>query len=139
MKIQVKVSPAVIVELEAAKQKDLFKLMASAHEVFGEKCCGLCKSTDIVPRWRTATRVEGKKVETFEFPEYHCQNPKCRARLALGTINDDTGTLFPQRRLLPNGKVPGKKDNKDQASYGPHNGWSTYRPGKAEADGEGDE
>jgi hypothetical protein len=34
-------------------------------------------------------RVKGKKVETFEFPEYHCQNPQCRARLSLGTINDD--------------------------------------------------
>jgi hypothetical protein len=95
--------------------------------VFGEKECGLCKGTDIVPAWRTATRVKGKTVETFEFPEYHCQNPQCRARLSLGTINDPTGTLFPQRRLMPNGKVPGKKDDKSLAKYGPHNGWTKYK------------
>lgn len=128
MEMEVKVSPTRIIKLVAEKQKDLFKALASAHEVFGEKECGLCKGPDIVPVWRQTTRVTGKKVETFEFPEYHCQNPQCRARLSLGTINDDTGTLFPQRRLMPDGKVPGKKDNKELAKHGPHRGWTRWKP-----------
>ena len=124
MKAQVKVSPTVIIELDLPKQKDLFKAMASAHEVFGEKECGLCKSTNIGPIWRTATKMVGKKQEFYDYPEYHCRD--CRARLALGTINDDTGTLFPIRKLLPNGQ-PAGKDEKDKAVYGSHNGWSKYK------------
>lgn len=124
MKAQVKVSPSVILEIEAPKQKDLFKAMASAHEVFGEKECGLCKSTNIFPVWRTATKTTGKKIETFEYPEYHCKD--CRARFSLGVINDDTGTLFPKRKLLPNGQPPAKGEE-DKAVYGPHNGWSKYK------------
>ena len=127
MKVQFRVGPKIIVDLEAAKQKDLFKLMASAQEVFGEKSCGLCGGTDVYPAWRTATKIEGKKVETFEFPEMRCGNHECRARLTYGTINDDTGTLFPQRKLLPNGKPPGKLD-KGQASFGEHNGWTKWHP-----------
>jgi hypothetical protein len=138
MKAQVKVAPSIILEVEAAKQKDLFKAIASAHEVFGEKKCGLCGCTDIRPVWRTVTVVKGKKTETYEFPEYHCQGRLesgafCGARLRLSTINDDTGTLFPQRKLLANGKTPGKDDG-DQAKYGAHNGWSRY---KGEAKDEG--
>lgn len=126
MKAQVKVSPTTILEIEAPKQKDLFKAMASAHEVFGEKACGCCKGTDIVPVWRTVTVVKGKKTETYEFPEYHCRSQGCFARLSLGTMNDDSGVLFPKRRLLPNGKPPGK-DEGDKATYGPHNGWTKYK------------
>jgi hypothetical protein len=126
VKAQAKVGPNLIVELEAAKQKDLFKALASAHEVFGEKECGLCKSKEIVPVWRTVTVVKGKKQETFEFPEYHCQNQQCRARLSMGTMNDDSGTIYPKRKLLANGKPPGKDDG-DQATYGTHRGWTKYR------------
>lgn len=124
MKAQVKVSPNLIVEVESPKQKDLFKAIASAHEVFGEKECGLCHSKDISPAWRTVTVIKGKKTETYEYPEWHCR--ECRARFSLGTINDDTGTLYPIRKLLPNGQPAGKEE-KDKATYGPHNGWSKYK------------
>src|SRR5262245_6341557 len=130
MKAQVKVNSNIIIELEAPKQKDLFKAIASAHEVFGEKECGLCKSKEIIPVWRNVTVVKGKKTESYEFPEYHCLNSACRARLSLGTLNDDTGTLYPHRRLLPNGKPPGK-DSRDQAKYGSHRGWTKFK-GNAE-------
>lgn len=133
MKIQFKVRANTVIELEAGKQKDLFKMMASAQEVFGDKCCGLCKSEQIYPAWRTATKIDGRKVEVFDFPEMRCSG--CGAKLTFGTINDDTGTLFPQRRLLPNGKPPGKADG-DQAKYGDHNGWTRWRGEKA---AEGDE
>jgi len=137
MKLQVKVGPKIIIEIEAAKQKDVFKMAASAHEVFGEKSCGVCNGTDIYPAWRTVTVVQGKKVETHEFPEWHCSD--CRARLSLGTMNDDTGILFPKRKLMPatntektNGKPPGKKDDGSKATYGPHRGWTTYKGDKNE-------
>lgn len=139
MKAQIKVSPSTIIEVEADKQKDLFKAVTSAHEVFGEKCCGLCGSTNIRPVWRTATRHIGKKVEVFDYPEYRCDNvldngQRCGARLSIGTINDDTGTLFPVRRLI-DGKRPATKAEKDQninGSYGPHNGWYRFHPGQTE-------
>ena len=149
MKIQVKVSPTIVVDVEAEKQKDLFKKAASAHEVFGETKCGLCGSTNIKPVWRTVTVINGKKPETFEFPEYHCfhvfeeTGRRCGARLSMGTINDDTGTLFPQRRLIPDekgrkdlGRVPNKEDkkNNNNGEYGEHNGWTRFK-GRVEADG----
>lgn len=140
MKAQVKVGPNTIIDIEAGKQKDLFKGIASAHEVFGEKSCGLCGCTNITPTWRTVTVVKGKKTETFEFPEYHCQGVlengrRCGARLSLGTINDDTGTLYPQRRLIieggkkDQGRPPSKQEKEEGVTgdYGPHNGWTRYR------------
>lgn len=123
MKAQIKVNANLIVEAEAESQKDLFKAISSAHEIFGEKECGLCQSKDIYPAWRISTRVTGKKTEEFNYPEWRCR--ACRAKLSLGTINDETGTLFPVRKLLPNGQ-PAGKDEKDKAVYGGHNGWHKY-------------
>lgn len=140
MKAQVKVNSTTIVEVEAGKQKDLFKAIASAHEVFGEKKCGLCGGTDILPVWRTVTTVKGKKTETYEYPEYHCQGvaqgKRCGARLALGTINDDSGTLYPTRKLLPNGQPVTKeqRDKGETGTYGAHRGWHRF---VAKPDGEG--
>jgi hypothetical protein len=144
MKAQVKVTPSTIVEVEGGKQKDLFKAIASAQEVFGEKKCGLCGSENIRTVWRTVTTVKGKKTETFEFPEYRCQGKLddgkfCNGKLSLGTINDDTGTLYPQRRLLLDdrpwdmGRTPTKaeRDQGISGDYGRHNGWTRYR-GKPE-------
>jgi hypothetical protein len=142
MKAQVKVGPGLIIEVEAGKQKDLYKLIASAHEVFGEKCCGLCGSENIVPVWRTVSVARGKKMETFEFPEWHCNGvlenkERCGARLSLGTINDDSGTLFPQRRLVFEPKDvkrthgrPATKEEKEKGingEYGRHRGWTRFK------------
>lgn len=132
MKAQVKVSASTIVEVEATKQKDLFKAVASAVEVFGEKKCALCGSGDILPVWRSVTTVKGKKTETYEYPEYHCQavneGRRCGARLALGTINDDTGTIFPQRKLREDGQPLSKedRDNGVEGKYGTHRGWHRF-------------
>jgi hypothetical protein len=134
VKAQVKVTPTTIVEVEAAKQKDLFKAIASAHEVFGEKRCGLCGSTEIVPAWRTVTVVKGKKTETYEYPEYHCHGKdengqRCGARLALGTINDESGTLYPTRKLKEDGQ-PLTKEDRDagiEGRYGRHQGWHRWK------------
>lgn len=126
MKAQIKVAPNLIIEVEATKQKDLFKLVASSFEVYGEKVCGLCGSTNIVPTWRTVNTVKGRKTETYEYAEFVCKD--CRARLALGTINDDTGTLFPQRKLRPDGQPVTKEDRENgvEGQYGKHNGWHRF-------------
>lgn len=138
MKAVYQVNPKLSVELDAPKQKDLFKALASAQEVFGEKRCGLCGCTDIIPVWRTVTTIKGKKTETHEFPEYHCQGlikdeqtgkqARCGARLAMGTINDDTGTIYPTRKLKENGQ-PLTKEERDkgvEGKYGRHNGWHRF-------------
>ncbi len=126
MKAQVKVNPTTIVEVEAETQKDLFREVASAHEIFGEKVCGLCGCERIVPHWRTATRVTGKKSETFEYSEWRCTNQDCRARLSLGVMNDGSDRLFPNRKLTAEGKPS------LEGSYGEHQGWSRYRGEKVE-------
>lgn len=120
----------ITIELEEAKQKDLFKAVTSVHEVFGEKCCGLCKSEDIVPVWRQASKQVGKKTETYDYPEWRCN--KCFARLSMGTVHDETGTLFPQRRLV-NGERPVTKEDRENGitgEFGDHNGWYKFRSNK---------
>lgn len=139
MKAQVKVSPSTIVEVEGEKQKDLFKAIASAHEVFGEKECGLCHSKDIYPAWRSVTTIKGKKADTYEFAEYRCRGildtgRRCGGRLAMSTINDDTGTLFPNRKLV-DGKRPATKAELEAGitgEYGPHNGWHRFEKKETE-------
>lgn len=126
MKATVRPNKSTVIEVEGETQKELFKEMASAHEVFGEKQCGLCQCEEIVPAYRTVT--QGKK--TYEYPEYHCTNPKCRARLSLGSMMEGGG-LFPIRKLIEDGPEKGKPD-REKGVYGPHNGWSRYKGTKNE-------
>lgn len=123
MKANIRVSKNVTLEIDGSKQKDLFKSICSAHEVFGETKCGLCQSENIVPVWRTAIKMTGKKQEVVDYPEYQCKD--CFAKLALGTIHDDTGTLFPKRKLF-NGQNPKNDDEREKATYGKHNGWFKF-------------
>lgn len=142
MKAQVKVSQNLTIEVEAENQKDLFKLIASTYEVFGEVRCGLCGSKSIRPRCRPA---EGKnrRREIYEFPEWRCdglvknaegKTVRCGAKLSLGTMNDGTNTLFPHRKLIVDkepdrGRTPTKEelDKGISGKYGPHNGWTRYK------------
>jgi hypothetical protein len=105
------------IEVEGETQKDLFREIASATEVFGEAKCGACGCERITPHWRTVT--QGKKV--YEYPEYHCRNPECRARLSLGSSMEG-GSLFPQRKLDAQGRP-----DRENGSYGKHQGWTVYR------------
>jgi hypothetical protein len=133
MKIQAKVSPTLIVELEGDKQKDLFKQFASATEVFNVGPCGLCGCKDVLPKWRVVTIIKGKKSETYEFPEYHCRGlledgRRCGARLTMSTQNDDSGNIYPNRKLV-NGERPATKAEIDAGTYGDygsHNGWYRF-------------
>lgn len=103
-----------IIQVEGETQKDLFEQMAAAYEVFNETTCGLCGSTNIRPVHRVADK--------YHFYEYACQEPGCWARLTFGQPSDNSGGLFPVRKLLPNGK-PSWKDGQE----GPHRGWTKYR------------
>lgn len=116
MKAQIRLKN-IVVEVEGESQKALFSALAQTHEVFGETCCGLCKSENIRPVVRRV--ASGKK--TFDYYEWHCCNPKCRAKLSFGQ-NNEGDTLFPKRRLLENGQ-PDMTDGK----YGDHNGWTKFK------------
>lgn len=117
MKLNVTVRQGVTVQVEAETQKELFQLYAQAWEVFGEKVCGICHGDRIRPVWRTASN--GK--QSYDFPEYHCLNPECRARLSFGQ-HIEGGTLFPHRKLDANGKP-----DREAGSWGDHNGWTQYK------------
>jgi hypothetical protein len=111
-------------EIEGGTQKELFENLASATEVFGEETCGLCQSEQINFAIRVVT--VGKKVYTYH--EYHCK--KCFARLSLGQ-NQEGGTLFPIRQLLPTGK-PDRAEGK----FGKHNGWTQFKGDPKDEEGE---
>jgi phage FluMu protein Com len=96
-----------MVELEADQQKDLFRLLASAQEVFGEVRCGKCKSSELIFRAR-------KNSQGNEFFELVCS--RCRAVLQLG-VHKEGGTLFPRRHADKEG---GEKE------WLPDNGWMRW-------------
>ena len=105
------------VEIEGQNVKDLFRQIASLSEIFNEEKCGQCGGTEIRPNTRT---VEKNK-KNYEYFEMVCLNPKCRARLSFGQKADGSG-IFPTRKLDANGKP-----DRENGSYGQHNGWSKYR------------
>jgi hypothetical protein len=88
MKISFRVRPELLIEIEERNQKDVFKALAEAQEVFGEKCCDKCKSNDI-------KFVVRENKDEDKFYELVCQ--KCGARLSFG-CHKKGDTLFPKRR-----------------------------------------
>lgn len=124
MKGQFKVSGNLVLEVEAESSKDMFGKLAEMQEVFGEKKCGLCESTNLKFAVRKAT--SGKK--EFTYYELHCND--CFARLSFGQ-SQDTKSIYPKRRLDKDGvpTPPGDESGK----YGKHNGWTQYKgPTKGE-------
>lgn len=111
-----KLPNGIEVSVEGRTQKEIFDALAMADEVFGEKCCGLCKSNDI----RFAKRV----VDGNDFYEMACT--KCGARLSFGQSKKRPGELFPIRKLIQEGPEKGKPSRKD-GSYDQSNGWTKYR------------
>ena len=105
-------------QIEGANQKDMFKQIAACQEVFSEECCGLCQGTDL--------RYVVREVDGNDFPELHCLNPQCRAKLAFGQSKQKPGVLFPIRKLVESGPEAGKPHRKT-GNLGKHNGWTKYR------------
>jgi hypothetical protein len=94
------------------------KAWLATRDIEEERCRGLCGKEDLLPSYRTVTK--GKK--SYEYAEWACTNPKWRARLSLGTSNDEAAWLFPIRKLTAEGKP-----HRETGSYGPHLGWTRFR------------
>jgi hypothetical protein len=91
-------SGRLLVKMTGETQKDVFRQLAVAEEIFdAEDRCGCCASTNIQFRVRT--------VENFDHYELACC--ACDARFEFGQHKNGQ-TLFPKRRdeagqALPNG------------------------------------
>jgi hypothetical protein len=109
MKAQLKVRANLTLELEADQQTDLFRLLASAQEVFGEAKCGKCKSGNLLFRTR-------KNAQDNEFFEIVCGG--CHAVLQLGA-HKKGGTLFPRRHT---------ETEAGDKEWLPDNGWQRWDP-----------
>jgi hypothetical protein len=97
MKIHYTASDQLTFELEASGQKELFKELAIVQEVFGERSCGLCQSSDLKYICRT---VEGN-----DYYEIKCN--KCHGVLSFGQ-HKKGGTLFPKRKDDSNEWLPNR-------------------------------
>lgn len=118
--------PVGTIVVEGETQKDLYREVCRAHEVFGERRCGVCASEDIYPFWRVSSKQVGRKTEEYDYPEMRCR--KCGARLTY-SFNLEGGTMFPNRRLLPDGQ-PATGESRERGTHGPHNGWTKWWPGE---------
>jgi hypothetical protein len=105
MKFTFKISDKLTAELEANEQRPMFEQLAELEEIFGIKCCGKCKSTDI----KFVVREDKEENKYYEL-----QCTKCRARFAFG-CNKKGNSLFPKRK---------DKDGK----WLPNDGWEVYVP-----------
>jgi hypothetical protein len=115
-----RVSPDIMLKLEAPNQKELFEQMAAAAEVFGcWQQCGCCKSAAHKPR-----PVVRQNDKSQKFYELHCTTPGCRARFVFGQ-SQDMKTLFPQRKF--------PKSDPQAGQYKPNAGWTVWK--KEDADG----
>jgi hypothetical protein len=77
----------LVIKVEAATAKDLFKQLAACDEIFNaESQCGLCESKDL--------RFVVRTVDSNDFFELRCAD--CNARFAFGQ-HKTGGTLFPKR------------------------------------------
>lgn len=117
MKAQFKVSPTLLIEVEAPDQKGLFKELAKANEVFGEKQCGKCKKTNIM--------FVCRNVDGNDFFEYKCND--CGAKLSMGQSKQKPGELFPKRKIITKGEYAGKPDNKKGEYDFQSQGWTMFR------------
>jgi hypothetical protein len=109
------VRPGLTIRVEAENQDALWDEIASAVEVFGEPCCGLCQSAEIRP----VTRHVEQQKKQYTYREWTCL--KCGA--VLGEGSKQTGhRLFPHRKLDAKGK-----SDRQHGSAGEHRGWTHYR------------
>jgi hypothetical protein len=109
-------SPVGTFQIEGQTQMEVFEAIATIQEVFSEDRCGLCGCEDLKYVVRT--------VEKFKFPELHCLNIACQARLSFGQNQEPLkGSLFPIRKLMDKTCQPNRKKGK----YGKHNGWTKYK------------
>ena len=98
-------SGRLLVKVQAERQKDLFRQLATLQEVFdAETHCGCCNSENI--------RFQVRTVESMEFFELACT--ACGAKFEFGQHKNGAG-LFPKR----------KNEHGDPL---PNHGWKKWQP-----------
>ena len=105
----------VWLEVSGGTIKEVFKELADYQQIFGEKLCGQCRSTDLVFDHRTDT-------EGHDYYSVKCT--ACGAQLGFGQ-NKTGGGLFPKRK------------NADGVWDSEHFGWFQWkdRKGRSESSG----
>jgi len=86
MKVQMKVSPKIIIDINADEMTTVFEEIANAQEILGICECGKCKSQNI----RYVVREDS---EANKYYEMRCQD--CFAKIAFG-LNKKGGGMFPK-------------------------------------------
>jgi len=117
MKVQAKISPTIILEITGESQVDVFDQLATATEVFGEKCCGQCQETNL----SFVKRV----VEEDPYYELLCN--KCGAKLSMGQSKKNKGQLFPIRKIIQDGPEKGRPNRKLGVYDTKNKGWTKYK------------
>ena len=106
------------VEVEAPDAKEAVKELSSYIDFFGESTCGLCQSTDVVPRHRVA--------QGYDFYEMVCR--ACGAKLSFGQTREDN-KLFPKRKDNQGNWMDNKgwhkfeRQQSQQSQPDPNEGW----------------
>jgi hypothetical protein len=102
MKITYTVSPGCTIEQEVKDVKQGFSFLAYITEVFGQRKCGNCGSTNLKLRHRTP--------QGYDYYDVQCQD--CRHEQKFGQAKE-TGRLFPKGWSAPeydeNKKAPARK------------------------------
>jgi len=106
-------------DIEGEGSLAIFEGISKFQEVFEADTCGKCGCTDIKYVVRNSKDGDGNPTKYYEL---HCNNPKCRARLAFG-VNRDMKTIYP-KRALPQKDAKGKKTG--EYDYLPDGGWLKY-------------
>ena len=105
MKSQFKVTPKLVIEVEADSQRSMFEELAKIQDVFGQDVCGKCGKS------RIKFVVRNDKDEN-KYYSLDCQD--CNARLSFGCHKKGEG-LFVKR-----------KDKEDK--WIKDNGWQRWNP-----------
>lgn len=117
-------------EVEGDTQISLFEGLAevdrTCREVFGEPCCGVCGSENIVFKVRDVEKEDPKtkKQKKYRYYEMQCQAKGCWAKLSFGQ-HQEGDTLFPK----------GRKN--DDGTWNKARGWAKWEKEKEAAEHEG--
>lgn len=126
MKVQVKVSPTVIVEGDGDKMTEVFESLSSLQEVFANDTCGMPKCG------ANAQFVVRTDKEENKYYEMKCT--KCYARLQFGVAKNPKGALYPKKRWdsLSEGDKEKRVEDKEYAEKNKgflrNGGWFHWKP-----------
>lgn len=111
MKVQLIISPTILVEAVGDNHVELFEQLSALQEAFGQKCCGKCKCDEL----QFVTRMDDEENKYYEL---RCLNPQCRAVLAYGQHKKGK-SLYPKRKDK-------SVEEGGTGKYLPDNGWMRW-------------